>query len=62
MAWLIASTATDIHLTPVDDLRPHDFTSMCWCRPVEDVEEPDLWHHNALDGREAYETGERLPS
>ena len=40
MTWLIASTATEIHVAPMDD----------------------LWHHNALDGREAYETGERLPS
>lgn len=62
MTWLLASTATEIHITPVDDLRPHDFTSKCWCRPVEDDEEPDVWSHNSLDGREPFESGERLPS
>ena len=62
MTWLVASTATEIHVTPMDDLRPHDFTSTCWCRPQEDAEEPGMWTHNSLDGREAYETGERLPS
>ena len=62
MTWLVASTDTEIHVTPVDDLRPHDYTSKCWCRPVEDVAEPDMWMHNSLDGREEFETGERLVS
>jgi hypothetical protein len=62
MTWLLASTDTEIHVTPVDDLRPHDYTSKCWCRPVEDVAEPDMLMHNSLDGREAFETGERLVS
>lgn len=62
MAWLVASTDTEIHVTPMDDYRPHDYTSKCWCRPVEDVEEPDMWMHNSLDGREEFETGERLAS
>lgn len=62
MAWLVASTDDGIHVTPMDDYRPHDYTSKCWCRPVEDVEEPDMWMHNSLDGREAFETGERLVS
>lgn len=62
MAWLVASTDDGIHITPMDDYRPHDYTSKCWCRPVEDAEEPDMWMHNSLDGREAFETGERLVS
>ena len=62
MAWLVASTDDGIHVTPMDDYRPHDYTSKCWCRPVEDAEEPDMWMHNSLDGREAFETGERLVS
>lgn len=62
MTWLLASTATEVHIAPMDDLRPHDFTSKCWCRPIEDMEHVDVWTHNSLDGREAYETGERLPS
>lgn len=47
------------HLVPIDDLRPHDLTTRCWCRPIEDDEEPDLWAHNALDEREAHEDGRR---
>lgn len=62
MTWIIASTDQETHVLPVDDLRPHDFTSQCWCRPVEVDDEPDVWAHNSLDGREDYESGERLPS
>lgn len=53
---------TDIHVTPVDDLREHVESRTCWCRPVEDSDEPSVVIHNAMDGREAYETGERKPS
>lgn len=62
MTWLVASTDDGIHITTMDDYRPHDYTSKCWCRPVEDAAEPDMWMHNSLDGREAFETGERLVS
>jgi hypothetical protein len=51
------------HVYPVDDLREHELNGSCWCRPTLDDEgsEP-IWIHNSLDGREAFETGERLPS
>jgi hypothetical protein len=58
--WVLVQVPGEIHVAPVDDLRPHDLNPKCWCRPVEDTEEPDMWTHNSLDGREAYETGERL--
>lgn len=50
------------HVIPLGDLREHDSTPQCWCTPTEDDETPGLWLHHAMDGREAFETGERLPS
>ena len=29
MAWLLASTDDGTHITPMDDYRPHDYTSKC---------------------------------
>lgn len=48
----------ELHIVPEDDLREHDASSTCWCCPAEDCETLGLWIHNALDGRERYETGE----
>lgn len=47
------------HIVPIGDWRDHDLEPTCWCRPVEDDEEPGLWGHNALDDRLAYERGEK---
>ena len=47
-----------MHIIPLEDLRPHEPCAECWCVPTEDDEEPDIWLHHALDGRERYETGE----
>lgn len=47
-----------IHVIPRGDLRDHDQSPECWCRPDED--EPGLWVHNSLDGRESYEQGRKL--
>lgn len=41
---------------PLNDLRPHDEASTCWCGPVE--YEPGVWGHFALDGRDRAERGE----
>jgi len=51
------------HVVPLNDLREHETNGSCWCKPTLDGEgsEP-IWIHNSLDGREAFETGERLPS
>ena len=46
------------HIIPLYDLREHDASPECWCHPTPD-EEHDYYLHHALDGREAYETGER---
>ena len=48
-----------VHVLPLDDLRPHEELTECWCRPRLDE---GVCVHNALDQRESYETGERKPS
>lgn len=49
------------HIVPVDDLMDHETDGLdCWCNPDYDEWE-GLITHNALDGREAYETGQRKP-
>ena len=47
--------------TQVQQLREHEASADCWCRPTPD-EEHDVFVHHSLDGREAYETGEKRPS
>lgn len=47
------------HVYPVNDLREHDLNGNCWCKPTLDE---GVWLHHSMDGREAFETGERLPS
>ena len=49
------------HVIPIGDLREHEASPECWCHPTPD-EEHDYYRHHALDGREAYETGERKPN
>jgi hypothetical protein len=51
-----------IHVTPCGDLREHSLSMHCWCKPTPDDEEPRVILHHAMDGREAFETGERAPS
>jgi len=56
---------TTEHIIPNDDCKPHDVgsdVSCCWCRPVESSIYSDRIMHNAMDGREEFETGERLMS
>lgn len=48
------------HVWPLDDLKPHVVDGgKCWCEP-RDVD--GIIVHNALDGRERYENGERKRS
>lgn len=54
----LRSNTDMVHVYPLNDLREHEMIRECWCRP--DVDEDDgVCVHNALDGREAYENGER---
>jgi hypothetical protein len=68
MAAIQSWSALDVggsvyHVQPIDDLREHEDSAQCWCRPsVEEEEEGTLIVHNSMDGREAFESGERLPS
>ena len=47
-----------IHVVPLNDLREHDTSIECWCKPT--VNEDDIVIHHALDDRESYESGRRL--
>ena len=40
------------HVVPMDDLREHTSSSDCWCKPVPDKDEPNVWVHNSMDRRE----------
>jgi hypothetical protein len=51
-----------VHVVPLNDLREHIASVDCWCKPIEDDDFPDVWVHHSMDGRESYETGERLAS
>lgn len=48
------------HVVPIGDLRPHKSSKNCWCGPVQDEEEPNVWVHNAMDQRETYEDGRKM--
>lgn len=49
---------SDNHVIPLNDYRPHEVSMECWCRPTRDFEYEEVIIHNALDGREQYESGE----
>lgn len=53
------ASESEIHVMPSDDLREHVVSRACWCNPED---EEGVIIHNALDGREEFETGKRLPS
>lgn len=57
MSWLVENNPDEV--SPLDDLRAHGSGMRCWCNPFMDG---DVIVHNALDGREKYERGERKPS
>lgn len=42
----------ETHCVPMNDLREHLCSPHCWCEPTQDADEPSLWVHNSLDGRE----------
>ena len=53
---------TDLHVVPVDDWRPHEYSSQCWCKPTEELDTEHnefLWIHRSMDQRELYEQGLR---
>ena len=54
------SLERSIHVIPIGDLREHEESVDCWCRPTLDDQE-DIFVHHSLDRREEYEEG-MLPS
>ena len=49
-----------IHVVPINDLREHEASVDCWCKPTEDDEGwPDIWVHHSMDEREEYENGRK---
>ena len=55
-------TREDMHIYPADDLRPHDASKGCWCKPTNEYIDvyfgiQEIVTHIALDGRTRYERG-----
>lgn len=45
----------DLHCLPLNDLREHEQSSDCWCRPVEIFDasmHAPVFVHDSMDGRE----------
>lgn len=49
------------HVIPAGDLRAHECSGDCWCKPLID-DEDDLIVHNSMDGRERYEDDGAKPN
>lgn len=47
----------EIHVLPVNDLRDHEETADCWCRPRREDDAYGVIIHNSMDRREEYENG-----
>lgn len=50
------------HVIPLNDLREHVANPGCWCRPTQCDDQPLVWLHHSMDGREAFEEGRRRVS
>lgn len=60
MTWrALALECGERHVLPIGDLRPHEESPRCWCRPFDDE---GVWVHNSLDRREFVERGEQRQS
>lgn len=55
--WNVVEIEGRMHVIPRDDLRPHDDSAECWCRPFD---EDGVCVHNSLDRREHVERGDAL--
>jgi hypothetical protein len=43
------------HVVPLYDLREHEISADCWCRPRKDDEDDGVFIHHSADRREYYE-------
>jgi hypothetical protein len=53
--WMVISDRETRHVMPVMDLKAHEESASCWCRPVVEEGVPTVIVHHALDGRERSE-------
>lgn len=54
--WLMSEVGDDIHITPIDDLKEHEFSVGCPCEPeVEKAEVGCMIIHESYDLREVIE-------
>ena len=61
-AWRVVETFDHTrHVIPTDDLKSHQPTAECWCKPFDPFGDADTLVHNAMDKREEFEQG-RLKS
>jgi hypothetical protein len=49
--WIVGPGAVhgELHVTPIDDLREHSMTILCWCNPRRHGEDHGVVMHNSLD-------------
>lgn len=45
------------HIYPINDLREHEITEDCWCKPEYD---DGYVIHKAMDDRESYQNGRKM--
>lgn len=48
------------HIVPLNDLREHETSCDCWCKPVPDEEDATIVVHNSADHRELCEGARTL--
>lgn len=39
---------SEIHVMPTNDIKEHEESILCWCKPKYDEQEPKLIIHNAF--------------
>lgn len=54
-SWGTYELPFSVHIAPHGDYRPHLLSPECWCHPLADIADDDLYLHNALDQRERVE-------
>jgi hypothetical protein len=42
------SSMSEVHVMPTRDIKEHEETILCWCKPKRDSQEPNLVIHNAF--------------
>lgn len=58
--WKVEKDEHGTRVWPLDDLREHTMDERCWCKPF--LVDGTIVVHNAMDGRERFERGERKAS